>query len=515
MRLSLLRWAFAVPALMLALPLVGCETIVYRDRPIFDEPAAAAAGFVGYSNPQTKLTVCGNCHTSVQRQWQETAHADAWQRLQGLGANAQNQWGLQHTTNQLGNLFTQEGGWATVRDTRYQDVQCESCHGPSLNHVRAPTRDNWPLAPLAVGTNLEQPQGCGQCHSTAVDPYHAEWARSAHGRIPNAGNQPTSPAGREACWGCHTGEDALVLWGVRAEFAEKRTHVANPAQNLAITCGVCHDPHRAGIPGQLRFSISVPSEEENLCMKCHHKRGTPDLTTFRGPHSPEGPTLLGFAGAWLGGMEFPGGISATHGSERNPRLCAGCHVPRFETTDAVTGQTVISTGHTFEATPCVDANGLPTVGPCAPTQKTYRTCTAAGCHGSEAVARSLEAVVSQRFIDLTNELSTLLQQAHRQGGRTDNWWTCRGTGNCPGSPLHWATSQNQTWTVALSAAWNFELIRRTAGGGGALRQGQVTHNPVLIEALLRTSIREMRREYRLSAASSVSLEQQIGVRPIE
>jgi hypothetical protein len=48
-----------------------------------------------------------------------------------------------------------------------------------------------------------------------------------------------------------------------------------------------------------------------------------------------------------------------------------------------------------------------------------------------------------------------------------------------------------------------------------LRQGQVTHNPILIETLLRTSIREMRREYNLPAVTSVSLSQQIGLGNVE
>jgi predicted CXXCH cytochrome family protein len=511
---SVRRWAFAaLPVTMFVIPLVGCETIVYRDRPIFEEPPTAAAGFVGYSNPEAKLTVCGNCHTSVQRQWQETAHASAWNTLQGLGAAALDEWGRQHSTNQFGNAMNTPGGWAAVRDVRFQDVQCESCHGPGLDHARGPTRANWPLAP--IGVSATQPTACAQCHSGTLYPYHEEWARSAHGTIPNAGNQPNSPSGRDACWGCHTGEDALIDWGVRAEFTEKATHVGNPAQNLGITCAVCHDPHRLDVPGQLRHPIDVASEERNLCMKCHHKRGTPDLTTFRGPHSPEGPTLLGYAGAWLGGMEFPDTITATHGSARNPRLCAGCHVTTFQGTDPVTGAPAMSTGHTFEATPCLGPTGLPVAGPCPDQQRSYVTCTEAGCHGSESVARSLEQRAEERFMALTNELSGLLQIAHRQGGRVDNWWQCRGSGNCPGSPLNWADSQNRQWTVALSAAWNFELIRRNTGGGGPLRQGQVNHNPVLIEVLLLTSIREMRREYGIPQQSSVSLQRQFGVTALE
>lgn len=505
------------------LALAGCvdERIVYRERPIFEEPAPAAANFVGYSNAESKLTVCGNCHVSFQRQWRETAHANAWQRLAALGPQAVAQFGKQHSTNELGNPTTVPGGWSAVQHPRYQDVQCESCHGPGLDHIRSPGRQNWPLA--SVAETVRDPQVCGACHSTSLDPYHTEWARSAHALVPNQGSGTGSRAANAACNGCHTGEDALILWGVRSEFREKSTHIlANDPQgvrNLGITCAVCHDPHRADIPGQLRFPVNVPSEDDNLCIKCHHKRGTPDPTTFRGPHSPEGPTLLGYAGSWIGRMQFADTLVATHGSERNPRLCAGCHVVPFQGRDAVTGQSTTFTGHTFEATPCVDANGNPVPGPCAPSSKTYRSCTGSGCHGSEAAARSVEFVAEQRITDLTNELSALLQLAHRQGGRTDNWWQCRpplnNTGSCPGSPLHWATSQGRQWTVALSAAFNFELARTlgpaTSPGPAALRPGQATHNPILLEALLRASIQEVRREYGLSAQTSVSLERMLGV----
>ncbi len=36
--------------------------------------------------------------------------------------------------------------------------------------------------------------------------------------------------------------------------------------------------------------------------------------------------LLGQAGWWPPGIEVDGDIVATHGTERNPRLCATCHV---------------------------------------------------------------------------------------------------------------------------------------------------------------------------------------------
>lgn len=481
------------------LALAGCvdERIVYRERPIFEEPAPAAANFVGYSNAESKLTVCGNCHVSHQRRWQETAHAHA---MATLDANPATQPFCRdcHSTNARGNVATGTAGWSATQQPRYQDVQCESCHGPGLNHVMSPTRNNWPLAPLRVGTDLSS--GCGECHSGEHHPFVKEWAESHHGRVPNQ----ATPGGRAECAGCHTGEDALREWGVRAEYLEKGQLDA-AGQHLPITCGVCHDPHDATIPGQLRMSVTVPSEEDNLCMKCHHKRGNPDPTTFRGPHSPEGPVLLGYGGNWFPPMEDEfGRVLSTHGTERNPRLCAGCHVNKYEVRDQLTGAfQFASTGHTFEAIPCVDAQGRPVGGNCAKPQRTYRTCTDAGCHGTEEVARSLHGRAEERILRLSDELDQLLQRVQ------PNWKQCRGSGNCPGTEFH---GTDNRWTVAEGAAFNYELVRYISGAqAGQLRFGAAVHNPVLMEVLLLASIREVRRQYNLPAQTSVSLERTMGV----
>jgi hypothetical protein len=54
----------------------------------------------------------------------------------------------------LGNQVTQPSvGWVGTQNARYQDVQCESCHGPGLVHVTNPDAPGTkPLAPIAVGT---------------------------------------------------------------------------------------------------------------------------------------------------------------------------------------------------------------------------------------------------------------------------------------------------------------------------------------------------------------------------
>ncbi|MBR9988649.1 MAG: cytochrome c3 family protein [Gemmatimonadetes bacterium] len=451
------------------------ERIVYRDRDLTGDIPTGHEGFVGLTSQESNLTVCGNCHVSFQGEWEQTAHADAWATLQNSG-HAQAFCENCHTVNQLGNLTEAAGGYATTGDARYHNVQCESCHGPGLAHVQSPGDDNIPLAPLAVG--LDMTTGCGECHQGAHHPFVDEWAESGHGTALDY------PAGRPECASCHSGEDALVAWGVRADFTEKEA-VNQPGQHLAITCAVCHDPHSADNGGQLRFPVDVPNEEQNLCMKCHHKRGTPDMASQnRGPHSPEGPVLLGYGGWWPPNLQFgqtgdTATIAATHGSVANPRLCAGCHVNAYTATDDVTGAQIISTGHLFAATPCT-VNGVPVPGDCAPAERTYRTCTDAGCHGSENVARSIEQVAELRIGSLATQLNTMLAQV----------------------PATEFNHNDGRYSTAEGARFNYQLA--------ALFPGSTIHNPFLVEALLIASIQQVTNDYGIAPGPGVSLNRQLG-----
>lgn len=449
------------------------ETIVYRDRELFEDPLPAAMSFLGYTSSEDKLTVCGNCHIGPQKQWEETAHANAWAGLQA-SPGAQEFCEGCHTVNELGNATTGLAGHTATGEERYQDVQCESCHGPGLAHVTDPSDETIPMAALDVGLDLTT--GCAQCHQGDHHPFAEEWTTSGHGAVLGF------PAGRAECQGCHTGEGALDMFGVNTVYAEQMD-LAQPGEHVAITCAVCHDPHGSDNPAQLRFPIDVPNEEVNLCMQCHQKRGTPDPTTFRGPHSPEGPTLLGTAGWWPPGLDFPGGrITATHGTEANPRLCAGCHVNSFTVTDQVTGDFVFqATGHRFEATPCLDAQGVPTEGPCDPAEETYQSCTSAGCHGSEDAARSAEIVVDLRIEGLVTELQGLIDMI----------------------PESEFDQNDSRYTVAEGSLFNLEL---------AEAPGARVHNPFLIEALLIASIQQVRTSYSLPMLSDVSLVRELGVR---
>src|SRR4026208_2574043 len=113
------------------------EKIVSQTLPPFNPPPDSVSGFLGYFTVADKQTTCGNCHVGVQAEWAATNHASAWANLQASG-HASSSCSNCHTVSQLGNSVGHPAGYATVPDSAYHDVQCESCHGPGFTHVQNP-----------------------------------------------------------------------------------------------------------------------------------------------------------------------------------------------------------------------------------------------------------------------------------------------------------------------------------------------------------------------------------------
>ncbi|MDH3270609.1 MAG: cytochrome c family protein [Gemmatimonadota bacterium] len=454
----------------------GCvdEKIVFQDRELFEEPLAVAGSFLGYTDHTTKLTVCGNCHIEKQGNWEETAHANAWAGLQDSGA-AQAVCEGCHTVGQLGNTVSDVAGYEATGEERYEDVQCEACHGPGLEHVQNPTDLTVPLAPLNVG--VDATQGCGECHSDSHHPFVEEWNASRHG---GGANRPQY-RNREGCDACHGGEGALRAWGVNTEYLEK-----GQGDEIGITCAVCHDPHDATNEHQLRWPIDSRNVDENLCMKCHQRRAIPDLDNpQRGPHSPQGPLLLGENVGWIP-PNFAYNdqlIRGTHGSDANAELCATCHLNSYTVTDPASGDFVFSaTGHLFKPTPCVDAAGIPTADDsCGQnvTERSFDSCTSAGCHGSEDAALSAKLIAQARIANLVAELDDLLALV----------------------PATEFDNDDGIFTVAEGANFN-------AGLGDIV--SSAVHNPFLTEALLTASIQAVEDTYGVPAPPALVLENILG-----
>ena len=517
------------PALAWLAPLfiVSCtsEKIVFRDREPFNPPPDATNNFLGYFTASTKQTTCGNCHVGHQADWVQTAHADAY-ALPAGSSDATDECFTCHAVTDRGNAVAGPAGWDKVQDVVYHDVQCENCHGPGLDHVTAPdappSANNPPLAhvgvlgPSALGDSVSVAQSCGNCHNQNSGPgvrAFEEWAASGHAHTVREGSA-NSPANNPSCVSCHEGKGVLAAWGVTANYAEKS--LTGSENNLAQTCAVCHDPHGSAIDpvtgqpvtGQLRFPISTPDVNQNLCMKCHQRRSQPDPASSFGPHSPQGPMLLGDAGYQPAGFDPDlQAVATSHGSEKNPRLCAGCHVNRLAGTDVTTGKPAISAGHLFLAIPCLDAGGLPVKEECARDEpsRSWAACTASGCHASATVAVSLIGLSAQRMDQLTKAIWDDLN-ANRQIDPNPDACAALALTCDPGTTdagllsnthiIETSGAGNQyvlndaTITPAEGARFNVNMLR-TGGVDGS----SGVHNPFLGEALLRANIDELQDTY--------------------
>jgi hypothetical protein len=175
-------------------------------------------------------------------------------------------------------------------------------------------------------------------------------------------------------------------------------------------------------------------------------------------------------------------------------------VNSFEITDEATGEFVFNaTGHTFEAIPCLDEEGIPTSEDCEFTleDRSYKGCAVGACHGgSEQAAFSALTTSATRLENLADELHDLLLQVdpngEDEGGEID--------------------SRNPTFTLAEGAYFNWAL----AEFGGLDRPdtrlaytAAAAHNPFLIEQLLIASINAVEDEYGVTAAPGLDLTRQL------
>lgn len=485
----------------------GCidEKVVFKERPLFDEPAAEAGGFLGYSRQADGLTVCGNCHVGTQGSWGGSGHAEAWAGLQS-SSHVQEFCKGCHSVNERGNPVEGEVGFSATGSARYHDVQCESCHGPGLDHVELPDGTQ-PLASIKAGVDLES--GCGECHSGAHHPFTNQWEASAHGRAP----VKDRPYVSGACLNCHEGEAAMKnTFGETSDYLEKDDGERSP-----ITCATCHDPHGSENDAQLRAPVNVASSQ-HLCVRCHSNQGTPTLDeeNTHGPHGFQGNLVLGQVRdiGWIPPNSDLSGIDrivSTHGTEANPGLCATCHVAQSTITDEEGNVQVEAVGHTFEATPCLDEEGLPREN-CTVQEQSFQACATGGCHGTADAARSA-------FIDVKGQINDRLDQLWADSDG-DNALEASDDGLLPQVLASRGENEinpgDDSFTTAEGALWNAQLAHTedrlhwgdfTVGSGaehfGSHKgSGDGVHNPFMLRILLRESVRAVEDEYGVTASGT-------------
>lgn len=484
-------------ALVFAVAAVGC---VSEDEtpttPVRD------ASFLGYSNPDTKQTTCGNCHTDVQAEWAGTKHASAWADLQASG-HASAACFKCHTVNGRtnGSADTTLGFFAVSEDAQpfYRDVQCESCHGAGSTHVTAPG-ESQPIPTFMVDNTYLN--GCTSCHNSIHHPFAEQLAASRHGEMPN-----WEGAAGSCQVNCHS------VWGAQTQMANRGPWLAtqsnvNPLTTTlpqGLTCSLCHEPHSAeNNPAQLRAPYTLEAETSadstrHLCGKCHSRGAQPTTwNSTRGAHSAQFAVLMGTAGwrpASFGNITGP----MRHGTMDG--TCATCHMAGGA---VMNGSTLVvnDVGHTWKVIPCrnqdVTTGGVNMANDCAESARDWSACATSTCHGS---AEGAEAAYTRVYNEITGYINVLWQDNPSAGtvgslDTLDSGWLPKilkhDATRAAGTKRFGTTGADAVETVAKGARFNATLAYSYQGHADGSRG---IHNPGYMRALMANTISIVRSTY--------------------
>ena len=210
---------------------------------------------------------------------------------------------------------------------------CESCHGPSMEHVMAQGKVPPGFLFDNSSTTEQKNSTCLDCHS---DQNRFHWSGTTHKleglacvdcHSVHKADDPvlsleTQP---EVCYGCHKEQ--------RAQFLRQSHHPVQAATGATshtglLTCTDCHNTHGSGGPSQLKRSTI-----NETCYDCHAEKRGPflwehqpvreDCTNCHTPHGSNYPNLL---------------------VARTPWLCQQCHAAPFHPATAYSGDDVPPNG---------------------------------------------------------------------------------------------------------------------------------------------------------------------------
>jgi hypothetical protein len=323
-----------------------------------------AANFVGVGNVGGKTASlfsgqCGACHAGQLAvlddkvtPWSQTKHATMFQR--GLDGQIDH-WGSScarcHTTGydtkaQNGNFYDvmRSSGWTfptTMKAGNFDSlvakypnvaqlatIGCESCHGPGSLHFGDDDK---------IGRSM-QVGVCAQCHDEPPrHPLVQQWENSAHAepiyesafaQAPTNASYKTNNLGN--CVRCHDGRGFI-------NFTQgKGTATENLTASEPFSCTMCHDPHSAANPYQLRKVTAdtlgngqpiTLGGVGQLCMNCHKSRHSGEVAakTYSsrfGPHySIQTDMFLGTNAA-----EFGAPTSSSGHKYALQNACVDCHM---------------------------------------------------------------------------------------------------------------------------------------------------------------------------------------------
>ncbi len=134
-----------------------------------EEEAGVIAG-KPLNTPFALSESCGQCHKAEYEVWKKTRHSHAFAALEEKQR--------MFDSNCVGchSLGYRDRGFVSVKATpQFANVQCESCHGPGAEHVKAPTAGNYKTPP--------KNRSCLVCHDRDNSPdfdFEKYWPVIAH-----------------------------------------------------------------------------------------------------------------------------------------------------------------------------------------------------------------------------------------------------------------------------------------------------------------------------------------------
>jgi len=328
--------------------------------------ASRYVGVGGFQGVAAQFPQCGLCHSGKVTKWVQTGHSRIFE--EGIDGKLEGGFYLPscmkcHTTGYDASPAANNGGFDDVaaqvgwkfptivpNSNKFHDslvvpypqlaqlatIGCESCHGPGADHAGN-------IAKIGVSYDVGV---CAQCHDA---PTHHMVVRQWELAIPHATMPSGSHATSTSCFPCHSGK-AFTKW---------LDNKSNPGYTTSdagypLTCTVCHDPHDATNPHQLRtvqadslmngYVIGDVGGNGRLCMNCHRSRYKANVKVtqwgnYFGPHeNPQADMFLG-QNAYEYGLPIAGLTTHTQLEDG----CVTCHM------SAATGKaTNMLGGHTWK-----------------------------------------------------------------------------------------------------------------------------------------------------------------------
>jgi DmsE family decaheme c-type cytochrome len=218
--------------------------------------------------------------------------------------------------------------------------QCETCHGPSLAHRKAP-RQNVPdqiFSASGTASAIDSSEVCSGCHLAGAQKH---WFVSEHAGADIA---------CDACHSIHADSDPVLLRQGQVKVctschseqkADAMKFSRHPVMEGVVSCSDCHDPHGGKGPSMLKEATV-----NETCYSCHTEKRGPflwehepvqdDCTHCHTPHGSINDNLLVI---------------------RQPLLCQQCHISTSHRgTNYIKGQNVLGNDFVYGKS-CLNCHG--------------------------------------------------------------------------------------------------------------------------------------------------------------